>query len=368
MPTQTAAPVSVILVNWNGRHHLAQCLPALAAQTYPNFHILVVDNASSDGSCAYLADQWPAVRVLALSTNCGFAVANNRAIAQTDAPWVALLNNDTVPDSGWLAALVAAGEQGGARLAAVASRMVFFDRPAMLNSAGIAIDPAGIAWDWLGGEPDATLAHATPGVATRADATSADATPADASPVPVFGASGGAALYRRAALLDVAEAVSADRPAEVFDERFFMYLEDVDLAWRLQLRGWQSVYQPAARVLHHGSASSGEGSPFKNRLLARNKVWTVLKNYPTLPLLGYLPIILAYDLASAPYRLLFQGQTAALAGRLDAWAGLRGTLARRNAIQARRTAGWAEIRSTMAPLEPPWAVLRRYRHLVRHPS
>jgi len=154
------------------------------------------------------------------------------------------------------------------------------------------------------------------------------------------------------------------RPA-YFDPDFFMYLEDVDLAWRLRLRGWQGVYEPAAVVLHAGSASSGEGSPFKNRLLARNKAWTLVKNYPTWPLLLRLPLVLAYDLGSAPYRLIVQGQTAAFSGRIDALRGLADALRKRKRIQAGRSAGWPELRAAMERLEPPWAVLRRYRHLKR---
>lgn len=338
--SEIPARVSIILVNWNGRHHLERCLPALAAQSWPTIEIVVVDNASTDGSVDWLTEQWPRVRVLALDTNVGFAEANNRAIRATDAPWVALLNNDTVPEPGWLAALVAAAV-GDPRIAAVACRMLFLDAPGMINSAGIAVDRTGIAWDRLGGAPAA----------------------AGDAPATVFGASAGAALFRRAALEDVADP-DAGGQAAVFDPRFFMYLEDVDLAWRLRLRGWRSVYAPEARVLHHGSASSGEGSPFKNRLLARNKVWTVVKNYPTWPLAAWWPLILVYDLASAPYRWIFQGQTAALRGRLDALADLGPVLRQRRAIQARRTAAWPEIAGALAPLDPPWAVLRRYRHLT----
>jgi GT2 family glycosyltransferase len=339
--TVRRALVAVVIVNWNGRHHLAECLPALAAQTVRPDELLVVDNASRDGSVAWLAAEWPAVRVLALAENAGFARGNNLGIAATAAPWVALLNNDTRPAPGWLAALLEAAETGGGGVAAVASRMVFADDPSMINSAGIALDPTGIAWDRLGGAPfDAGQAAAE-----------------------VFGASAGAALFRRAALDDVAEPGSDGR-RQVFDETFFMYLEDVDLAWRLRLRRWRAVYAPEAVVAHVGSASAGEGSPFKNRLLARNKVWTLVKCYPARPLVTWLPAILAYDLASAPYRLVAQGQTAALAGRLDALRSLGEPLRRRRRIQRRRSAPWREIRAAMAPWEPPWAVLRRYRHLT----
>lgn len=335
----TTPRISVILVNWNGRSHLARCLPALAAQTWPDLEVVVVDNGSTDGSAAWLAEAWPAARVISLDHNAGFAEANNRAIRATDAAWVALLNNDTVPDPGWLAALMAA-PGADPRVGSVASRMLFLGNPGVINSAGIAVDRAGLAWDRLGGAPSAV---------------------GDA-PAEVFGASAGAALFRREALDDVVE-TAPDGDGAVFDPRFFMYLEDVDLAWRLRLRGWRSVYAPAARVLHHGSATSGEGSVFKNRLLARNKVWVLAKNYPMWPLLAWSPLILGYDLASAPVRWVLRGQTAAMWGRVEALRGLGPVLTQRRRVQARRTAAWRDLAAVMAPVEPPWGVWRRYRHL-----
>lgn len=331
------APVDVVLVNWNGRHYLARCLPALAAQTHPRLRVIVADNASTDGSAQWLRAAWPDVTVIETGANLGFAAGNNAALAAGDAPWVALINADAEPEPGWLAALVAAGA-AAPRAGAVASAMVFAHDPGMVNSAGIALDPTGIAWDRLGGAPAA----------------------AAAAPARVFGASAGAALYRRAALDDVA----AVHDGEVFDPRYFMYLEDVDLAWRLRLAGWDAVYAPEARARHAGSATAGEGSAFKNRLLARNKVWTVVKDYPAAGLARWGLLVLAYDLLSAPYRLVLSGQTAAIQGRLDGWSGIVPMLARRRAIQAARRASWHDVRAAMEPAATPLGVMRRYRHLA----
>lgn len=337
----TAAPddVDIVVVAWNNRGYLGDLLPALAAQTHPPRRVVVVDNGSADGTVEWLAEAWPATAVVALGANVGFAAANNRGLAVCDAPWAALVNSDTVPEPGWLAALVRAGRTSE-RIGSVASLMLFMDRPDVVNSAGVAVDPTGIAWDWLGGAPAAGLPF-----------------DASAAAVPVFGASAGAALYRRAALDDVA------LHGEVFDERYFMYLEDVDLAWRLRLRGWEGALAPGARILHVGSGTSGEGSAFKNRLLARNKVWTVLKDYPTGPLLARLPLVVAYDLASVPYRVVVNGQTAALRGRLDALGRIGWAMRARRRIQAARTAPWSFVAAAMAPLATPWSVARRYRHL-----
>jgi len=328
--------VDVVVVNFDGAHLLAECLPALNRQTHARLRITVVDNGSRDGSSAWLAREWPGVALLDLGSNVGFAEANNRAIQATSAPWVALLNNDAEPSPDWLSALLEIGA-ADPRVGSVASRMVFRDRPDVVNSAGIALDPTGIAWDRLGGQ----------GARSRAALTRTE----------VFGASAGAALFRRSALRDVAES------GRVFDRRYFMYFEDVDLAWRLRLRGWRSFYEPDAHVLHAASATAGEGSAFKNRLLARNKVWTLIKNYPARGLATRWPAVLAYDLASVPYRLLLHGQAAALLGRIDALRDPLPALRQRAAIQAGRRVPWSVLLEAMEPLESPWAVARRYRHL-----
>lgn len=332
--------VAVVLVNWNGARFLDACLDALAAQTLTPSQVIAVDNSSSDDSVERLGRR-PWVTLVEAGENLGFAAGNNLGLAAVDSEWVALLNVDTVPAATWLAGLVEAAKAGGAELAGVASLQVFYDRPGMVNSTGIAVDAAGIAWDRLGG--------------VGVDIAGAGA--------EVFGPSAGAALYRRAALLDVAEPGAAGEP-EVFDPAYFMYLEDVDLAWRLRLRGWRSVYAPRALVHHVASGTSGEGSAFKNRLLARNKIWTILKNYPRGPLLRRWPLILAYDWASVPYRLLAAGQTSALTGRLAALGGLSRALAKRRRIQSRRTATWAETAAVMEGWTVPWRVPARYRHLA----
>jgi GT2 family glycosyltransferase len=332
--------VDVVIVNWNGRHHLEQCIPALHDQSLPPERVIVVDNGSADDSLQWLARNAPDATVIEAGANLGFAAGNNLGLVAGSAPLVALLNADTTPAADWLAALVAAIADDD-RVGSVASKMIFKDRPGIVNSTGIAVDPAGIAWDRLGG--------------AAADSPAANQT------ADVFGASAGAGLYRRAALADVAEPIGGARLP--FDPAFFMYLEDVDLAWRLRLRGWRSVFAPEALVAHEGSGTAGEGSAFKNRLLARNKVWTLVKNYPSDRLARRLPAIVAYDLASVPYRVVVNGQTAALRGRLDALGGLVRAWRQRWWIQARRTASWHEIAAVMEPWATPWAVAGRYRHL-----
>jgi len=278
----------MIIPNWNGRHLLARCLAAIAEQTWRDFQVIVVDNGSTDGSVEWLKENCPSVEVIVNQDNRGFAAAVNQAVQASSGPYVATLNNDAEPEPGWLEALVQAIECDE-RVGMCSSKMLFADRPEMINSTGICVDRVGIVWDRRIGELD---------------------TNDEQEPVQVFGACGGAALYRRAMLDQVGG----------FDQDFFAYLEDVDLAWRARLAGWRGLYVPAARVLHRYSATGGEDSPFKNFYLGRNKVWLIIKNYPLPVGLLYLPLVWLYDLGTLPYRKLFRGDWSAVWGR---WSALR---------------------------------------------
>ena len=202
-------------------------MPALLAQEAPGgFEVLVVDNDSRDGTpdvIAEIASRDSRVRLIRNPTNAGFAPANNRATDEARGEFVVTLNNDTVPEPGWLDALVSVAASD-ARIGSVASQMVFAHDPETIQSAGIRIDRAGIAWDRGSGDP-----RMKPG-----------------PPVPVFGASAGAALYRRAML----------RQLGGFDPSYFMYLEDVDLAWRLRRAGWRIRYEPGGVVVHEQGRST----------------------------------------------------------------------------------------------------------------
>ncbi len=323
--------VVVIVLNWNGQHFLERCLSALRAQAFQDFAVVLVDNGSTDGSVDFVRERFPTVEVIANPENRGFAAANNQAIRATRSEFVATLNNDTEADPRWLEELVRVAEREP-QVGMCASKMLFADQPDVINSAGIAIDRAGIAWDWRGGERD---------------------NPEEQEPMEVFGACAGAALYRRAMLEEIG----------LFDEDFFAYLEDVDLAWRAQWAGWQARFIPTARVLHYHSGTAREGSPFKNRLLGRNKVWLIAKNYPWPALLWYLPAILFYDLGSLPYTLIVRGDLWPLRGRLEGLRDLRAALDKRRAAVGLCRVSGKEILARMAPLPAPGALWRRYAHL-----
>jgi len=322
--------VSVVIANWNGRCYMEKCLASLNAQTYPSLEIIVVDNGSADGSRDWLVEHYPAVQVIANKENRGFAVANNQGISRSRGVYVALLNNDAWAEPDWLSCLVAAVEQDP-NIGMAASLMLLADQPERVDSAGACVDRFGISWDRLSGEPAAASA---------------------ASPAPVFGASAGAALYRRQLL---------DQTAG-FDEDFFNYLEDVDLAWRALWLGWRAVYEPAARVYHVHSGTSGAGSAFKTYWLARNKIGLILKNYPRPQLWYYWPLILLYDGLSLGAALLAPQRWSALRGRLDGWRLLGRTLAKRRALQAMARVPAAEVFRRLAPPATPWQVRHRFQH------
>ncbi len=320
--------VSVAIVNFNGENLLRRNLPHVVRQDYQDFETIVVDNGSTDDSLKLLEDEFPDVRVVKLQQNAGFAAGVNRAIESSDGHYIATLNNDARPNGDWLSSLVAVAEKNR-DFGMFASKMVFDHDPATINSAGISLDLAGIAWDRKLGE--------------HGGARSGE----------VFGPSAGAALYRRSLFEDIGG----------FDESFFAYLEDVDLAWRARLAGWRCWYVATAVVRHEHSATAVEGSSFKNFHLGRNKVWSILKNYPLPHLLYYLPLIVLYDLGAIPYTLIASRDPSILLGRLAAFIKLHPVLRRRRAVQRSKRIPWTELSQMVDDFSTPWALFRRYSRL-----
>ena len=236
--------VAVVIPTWNGRHLLPFCLNALTRQKAMDLDIIVVDNGSQDGTRAWLEDRHPGIRCLALAQNQGFAGATNIGIAASSSEFILVLNNDAAMQQGYIQALVAFLRRHP-RAAAVQGRMLSHSDPTRIDSLGIRFDPLWRAFQDGGNEAD----------------------PGPTSPRQVAGVTASAALYRAAALRQVADPGS---PAAVFDPRFFAYYEDVDLALRLQAAGWEAWLEPAAACEHVGSATGIDGSMFKAYLLGRN--------------------------------------------------------------------------------------------------
>jgi GT2 family glycosyltransferase len=308
--------VSVIIPNWNGAHHLPTCLGSLRSQRLREFEVIVADNGSIDGSLELLARDYPEVQVLALGENRGFAGACNAGIKVTQGTYVALLNNDTEADSGWLSEVVAAFQRHP-EAGLVASKMLLFDRRDTFHTAGDFYRVDGIpgnrgVWQKDKGQYD------------REEA--------------VFSACGGSAAYRRTTLDQVG----------LLDEDFFFSCEDVDLAWRAQLTGWRCIYAPRAVVYHKLSASGGGvTASFYD---GRNLLYLLAKDYPGDLWKIYRRAILRAQLRLAREALqAWRGAAARarLRGMLVGIAGIPRMLLKRRAVQRSRTADRSYLESIL---------------------
>ena len=247
--TGSAVPASVVIINYNGRSYLEELLGSLKLQTRRPLEVLLVDNASRDDSVAYVRRQFPWVQVLPQKRNLGFSRAANLAADAARGTWLALLNTDLRLEPDWLEELVAAAETDPS-VAAVSSKLRLYNQPHRLNGVGGCMNRLGYTWDRGMGEKDRGQY--------------------DESREVLF-ACAGAALFHR----------SRFRDAGGFDSRFFMYHEDVDLCWRLWLRGFRVVTAPKAVAYHHLSASTREdrGLLWREILGERHNMRALLKNY-----------------------------------------------------------------------------------------
>ncbi len=279
--------VSALVVNRDARDLLLACLDSLErglTDLGGPAEVVVVDNGSSDGSADAVRSRHPRARIVELASNEGFAAGVNAGVAASSGRWLLLLNNDATIEPGAVAALLRAAA-GRADVGSLAAQMRFA-RNGAINSAGLGVDRLGVAFDrHLGEAPSA----------------------AGADVVEVFGASAGAALVRRAMLEEIGG----------FDASLFMYLDDVDVAWRARMAGWTCLYVPAAVVHHHHSASSVHGSAFKHLHVGRNRVRLLARHATTAQLLRYGPAIVANDLGYVIVAGLGDRTLAPLRGRLQ---------------------------------------------------
>ncbi|MBI1851924.1 MAG: glycosyltransferase family 2 protein [Planctomycetes bacterium] len=243
-----APHVSVVVPNFNGRSHLELCLASLAATQYPEarLEILVVDNGSRDGSCEFIRQRFPRVRLIPLAENVGYSPAANLGAQHATGEILAFLNNDTRVEPSWLAPLVdvlASGE------ADAASPKLMSGDGGQVHFAGGGANFHGIAFQRGMGEPDSEIysQHRSTLYACGA---------AEAIRRDVFFEAGG------------------------FDSDFFAYYEDLDLGWRLWVLGKRVVFVPDSRVWHRHSATSRRIPVHKVRVLhLRNPLYAVFKNY-----------------------------------------------------------------------------------------
>lgn len=298
--------VSVIIPHWNGRHHLDDCLPSLRRQTFAAHEVILVDNGSTDGSQAYVRETYPEVRLIELGENRGFTGACNAGYAAGQGEIVCLLNNDTEADPDWLAVLVDTFERHP-HVGIVAGKMLLFDRRDHFHTAG----------DY----------YRVDGIPGNRGVWQADRGQYDREE-PVFSACGGAAAYRRAMIEEIG----------FLDDDFFFSCEDIDLAWRAHLAGWDVVYVPGAVVYHKLKASGGSGVTGSYHD-GRNFLYVIWKNYPTTLLRRHAGAILRAQLRiSAEALRAWRGPAARarLRGQLAGIVGFLKMLPARKRIQAGR--------------------------------
>jgi GT2 family glycosyltransferase len=317
-PAGDALRVSLIIPTYNGAHLMPVCLDAIAAQRRRPDETVVVDDASTDGTGALLAARYPWVRVVRLETNRGFAGAVNAGIRATAGEVAVLLNNDTEAEPGWLEALVAPLEADPG-VGFCASKLLLFDRRDHLHSAGDGYSVGGVpvnrgAWQRDDGRFDGS--------------------------VEIFGACAGAAAYRRRLLDEVGG----------FDEWLHAYLEDVDLSWRAQMRGWRCRFVPGARVYHHVSATGGGVRP--SFYCGRNFLLVLASDVPAPLLRRHWRAILREQggiVWEALRHLREPAARARIAGYLAGARDLPAAFARRRRIQAGRTAPIERLEALLAP-------------------
>ena len=236
----------MIIPNWNGNRYLPGCLDSLRSQSYRRFEVLVVDNGSSDGSDRMVPERYPEFRLIPLGSNLGFAAAVNEGIRHAKGELIALLNNDAEAEADWLATMAAAAADHP-EAGFFACKILLYDRRDLIHSAGDYYRADGVPGNRGVWEKDA-------GQFDREEY--------------VLSACGAASGWRRQLFDDVG----------LFDESLFMYLEDVDLSLRAQMRGHRCLYLPASRVYHRLSATGG--GEIASYYCGRNFIAVVLKDLP----------------------------------------------------------------------------------------
>ena len=256
--------ITVVIPNYNGKKYLIDCLMALDQETQnpdtPEFKVLVVDNGSKDGSVRILVELWPDVQKILLKENTGFCHAVNEGIQASETPYVILLNNDTKVQPGFIKGLYDAIKRDE-KIFSVSAQMLMWDKPELIDDAGDRYCVLG--WAYSRGKGKEAAKYEIP--------------------TEVFSACGGAVIYRKSVFEEIG----------LFDEAHFAYLEDLDIGYRARIHGYHNYYEPSAKVLHFGSASTGSRyNERKTILSSANNVYVIGKNMPILQLLWNLPFLL----------------------------------------------------------------------------
>jgi len=260
--------LSIIIVNWNGKHHLKECFDSLRVQTSKDFEIVMVDNGSKDGSVEFIRENYPEVRLIELDYNSGFSQGNNIGIKESKGEFIVLLNNDTKVVPEWVESLLDAFERyPDAGLCA--SKIVYYSNPELIDSAGDGFAVCGVAFK-RGHLQEESKYN---------------------SEQFVFGACGAGMAFRKAVLDEIG----------LLDEDFFAIYEDVDISFRAQLRGYKCIFVPSAVINHKVNSTLGKMSNFYVYNGQRNAEYVYFKNMPKKLIWRTFHIHLFYNLLGLMY-------------------------------------------------------------------
>jgi len=311
--------IAIIVLNWNGKQFLRECLDSLINQTYIDRAIYLVDNGSKDGSVEWVAENYPEVNLIPLPQNLGFAGGMNEGIKRTTEEFVALVNNDTKALVNWLEELYN-GMLSDPQIGICASKMLFYYSPDIINAVGDGYWCDGVSYNRGYKEKDL-------GQYDKSEY--------------VFGACAGAALYRRSMLEKIG----------LFDEDYFESYEDADISFRAQLMGYKCLYVNLAIIYHLVGATVG-GFPqehFRNSI--RNRYFTLIKNMPVALLVRYLPHLFFGEIINTTLFLLLKGwvgRKAYFKAHWDLFKSWHQLLIKRKSIQGQRKVANEYIKSIVA--------------------
>ena len=250
--------VSIIIVNWNGKHYLDTCLSSILNQTYKNFEIIMVDNASTDGSVEYVQEKYPSVKIIQTKENLGFAKGCNVGMRASNADYIVTLSNDTRVEQKWLEELVKVAETDE-KIGICGSKLILMDTPTIYNSAGFFIILNALIYDRAPSKKVGRYEKLE----------------------QVDGVCAASALYRKKMLDEIG----------LFDERFFFGHDDIDLSWRAKHAGWKAMYVPTS-VCYHKMLGSVKGKKLHEQFHV-DAVWVISKNSNLLGLAGIASLLLA---------------------------------------------------------------------------
>lgn len=267
--------ISVVIVSWNAADRIRRCLKSINAQTFKEFETIVVDNGSEDVTTEIIRNKFPWVKLIERHNNEGFGGANNVGILASSGRYVITLNDDLILDKDFIKNLVDAIRSAPTDIGMVACRMLRSGTN-LIDSTGLVLSKTRRFYDRGSGEKDTGQFNETS---------------------YVFGPCAGAALYKR----DLLEEIKHE--GGYFDADFFLLIEDFDIAWRAQIKGWKSIYAPAA-ICFHDRGISRKKSDYLQFLSFRNRYYLIIKNEDVVNLLIDLPRFIIYDIPKLVFMLL----------------------------------------------------------------